>query len=156
MPLPGEASGEGRCQPLARRPGCACLFKSPSLIRRGGGGSGLRKALPSEVSGTFVSWCHCLFKEAGLCPEEAGKCRPPDLQLPATRRARILRGALEARAFPARLEPRARGEAVVCGLARDEGACSSPTAFLASGAAQGVPGCGVAVSPAPPNCLAVH
>lgn len=129
---------------------------------------------PLRSAGT-VSGCCCLFKEAGLYPEEAEKFRLPDLRFPATRRDRNLRGASEARSFPGPAGRRApRGEAAGCaGLARDKGGPLSPACpgrcgpapppktllllfgqlFARPAWAQGARGVRVAITPAPADLL---
>lgn len=53
-----------------------CLVRNLSLtLRTHGEGSSLWKPLTAEVFGSKVSVCCCLFKEAGLYPEEAEKFR---------------------------------------------------------------------------------
>ncbi|ELK06176.1 Protein YIPF1 [Pteropus alecto] len=78
-----------------------------------GAGSGCHRPLRSPES--TVAGCRCLFKEAGLCPEEVEKFRLPDLRLPATRRDQNLCGASEARAIlgrAGRRDPREFGDVV--------------------------------------------
>ena len=136
--------------------------------------------LPAEVSGSSVPRSCCLFKEAGLCPEEAEKFCPPDLRFPATRRDQDLSVNLrpEASRDPLGVEPplpevRPRG---VRGRPGTEGAWDLLSAqgrcglapppktlpllpgqpFSRPPWAQGTPGCRVPITPAPTNCLAVH